>query len=208
MVFSAVFKPASERTRELTARLESKIETAQADAVAAREARDKAALAVEEGIPGAVEELKQARKKLENAEKVIAESGPALEIARGRLADAEAIERGHAAQAQWEEIALLAQRRVELVAGIEKDARAMAEKFNELVRLGEEMTAAAPVKLDPNGWDPLSRSFVCDFFKVGLKKITGWGWLVKYPWPIEDAPAFADKIAEGNDWLLSKRGVQ
>lgn len=203
----ALLQPNAEKSAATVASLEAKLSAAKADVDKARGDISRLTVAVEEGDADALPQLKQARKTLETAQKLIPEITSALDVARGRLDDAEAVERGKQNASRWQEVERLARERVEVAKEIEHQAAKLAASYDKLVQLSGDMLEAAPVKIGVS-WNPLSKAAVSDSFRFALLRSTGWRWVFKeWPYPPESAPEFLPKIAESHEWILSKRGA-
>lgn len=201
----ALLKSKSEKLKADLAKLEAKLATANADAAAAKGAIGPLALAVEQGEAGAEKRLAQAHQKMEVAGRVIADTSAALKLLCAQLSASDAAERQAELDRRWTEVEALGKKRLALVEDIERHAVALKNSWEELMHVSGDMLELAP-RRPPGDWNPLSLDRLADAFRSGLLRATGWRWLFpKWPWPIEDAPDFKAKIAEGNDWLLNAK---
>lgn len=200
----ALLKSKLEKLKTDRAKLEATLASANTEAAGAKGAIGNLALAAEQGDPGAEKKLAQAHQTAEKADRTIADTSAALRILRAQLADSEAAERSAEIKRQWSEIEALGKKRLALVDDIEQQAVALKASWERLVLLSGDMLEKAPRR--PAGdWNPLALDRVAETFRFGLLRFTGWRWVSKWPWSIQDAPDLRVKIVEGNTWLLNVR---
>jgi len=100
----------------------------------------------------------------------------------------------------------LALERDKIAGEIETMIADLHAKYQELLTVSAEMYNTAPAVDDKLAWSALSIRNIEEAFRKHLVKI-GFTWAFSWPWGADKLPTLSDKVAEGNNAILSRRDV-
>ena len=137
-----------------------------------------------------------------------------LDRANGALAEAEALVEENAmiaedadAEAAWRKVEKLTRARQDL--GIEIDTLILnlADKYKEMLTLGEEVYHAAPTRGAKLHNSLLSPANIEKSLRLYMNK-KNFKWAAQYPWNPDDIKPFSDAVKDGNTAIMAHRPNQ
>lgn len=195
-----------EKAWELVERLESKLALAVSEVEVAQKECGAALLAAEEGDTKATSQQREnSRKRLSKAKSDVVELQLAILGAKDRHQEALKRFEEDWENRQWKQVEDLSKERAALAQEIEHEAALLVEKYQRLIQVSSEMHDAAPKKEATLTDSILSPSHVETCLRMHLHK-AGLDWAFSWPWGKNAIIPLSERVAEGNGWILSRKG--
>jgi len=188
------------------AALEAELEAVDSELTRLNTEHAEVALASSEGVTDAGKALATLARNISKAEAHRNDLEVALRLARERLEIVSANDQERHRADQWNQTHKLALERDKVAGEIETAIADLNTKYQKLLTVSAEMYNTAPAVDDKLAWSALSVRFLEEACRKHLVK-TGFTWAFSWPWGADKLPTLSDKVAEGNNAILSRRDV-
>jgi hypothetical protein len=155
--------------------------------------------------------LKSAANEASNDVKLLQEQ---LHRANGALAEAEELVEENQmiaedadAEAAWRKVEKLVRARQDLGVEIDTLILNLADKYKEMLTLGDELYYTAPTRAAKLHNSLLAPDNIAKSLRLYLHK-KGFKWAAQYPWNPDDIKPFSDAVKDGNTAIMAHRPDQ